>query len=95
MVRNKFIKIIYKLMISILIVISIIVLGFIFKNISRTAVQSSNDRFVKIYDDYEYKIVYDAKTKVEYVISMGSYNSGTFILLVNAEGKPLLYTGEE
>lgn len=95
MVRDKFIKIIYKLMISILIVISIIVLGFIFKNISTTAVQSNNDRFVKIDDGYCFKIVYDTKTNVEYAISTGSYNRGTFTLLVNAEGKPLLYKGEE
>lgn len=95
MVRDKFIEIMYKLMISILIVISIMVLGFIFKNISTTEVQSSNDRFVKISNGYYFIIVYDTQTKVEYAISNGNYNCGTVTLLVDAEGKPLLYTGEE
>lgn len=95
MVRDKFIEIMYKLIISILIVISIIAVGFIFKNVSTTEVQSNNHRFVTISDSYCFKIVYDTRTKVEYAISTGSYNYGTVTLLVDAEGKPLLYTGEE
>ena len=95
MVENKFMKIMYKLMISILIVISIMVLGFVFKNISTTTINSNNDRFITINTEENFYIVYDTKTKVEYVISDGAYNHGTFTLLVDAEGKPLLYIGEE
>ena len=38
-----------------------------------------------------YKIVYHRKTKVMYVISAGGYNSGNFTVMVDEEGKPLLY----
>ncbi len=95
MSKEKFMKIMYKLIISILIVIAIMILGFVLKNISITTVNSSNDRFVKIDDGNKFYIVYDTKTKVEYSISNGDYNRGTVTLLVDAEGKPLLYTGEE
>ena len=95
MLERKFVKILHKLMISILIVIGIMVLGFLFKNISTTTVTSNNDRFVKINSENKFYIVYDIKTKVEYAISNGYYNRGTLTLLVDAEGKPLLYTGEE
>ena len=36
-------------------------------------------------------IVYDKYTKVMYAVSNGAYNRGTFTLLVDANGDPLLY----
>lgn len=36
-------------------------------------------------------IVYNKETKVMYAISRGVYNTGTFTLLVNADGTPMLY----
>ncbi len=41
-----------------------------------------------------YRIIYDKYTKVMYSVSNGSYNRGTLTLLVDADGKPLLYTEE-
>jgi hypothetical protein len=38
--------------------------------------------------------VYQKDTKVMYVISSGTYNHGTFTLLVNADGSPMIYKGE-
>lgn len=38
-----------------------------------------------------WRVVYHKDTKVMYVVSYGSYNSGTFTLLVDDEGNPLLY----
>ena len=38
-----------------------------------------------------YKIVYHQETKVMYAISSGGYNSGTFTVMLDADGKPLLY----
>lgn len=40
-------------------------------------------------------IVADRKTGVMYAVSRGSYNRGTFTLLVDADGKPLIYESEE
>lgn len=41
-----------------------------------------------------YDIVYHKDTKVMYTISQGAYNSGTFTLLVNPDGTPMLYEEE-
>ena len=41
-----------------------------------------------------YDIVYHKDTKVMYAVSNGYYNSGTFTVLVNPDGTPLLYEEE-
>ena len=51
-------------------------------------------RFVCVEDKYEWKVVYDRYTRVMYAVSQGSYNRGTFTLLVDADGKPLLWNGK-
>ena len=38
-----------------------------------------------------YKIVYHQETKVMYVISNSPYNYGTFTVMLDADGKPLLH----
>ena len=47
--------------------------------------------FVLIESGYTYEVVYHKETKVMYVISHASYNSGNFVLLVNPDGTPMLY----
>ena len=42
-----------------------------------------------------YKIVYHQETKVMYAISNGGYNAGTFTVMLDADGKPLLYKKDE
>ena len=41
----------------------------------------------------KWMVVVDTKTGVMYSVSNGGYNHGTFTLLVDAEGKPLIYDG--
>ena len=41
-----------------------------------------------------YKIVYHKDTKVMYAISDGSYNHGTFTVLLNPDGTPMLWESE-
>lgn len=58
----------------------------------------SDNMFVYIQeaDGYNcYDIVYHRDTKVMYVVSHSSYNIGTFTVLVNPDGTPMLYNDAE
>lgn len=48
-------------------------------------------RFVIVEKTAIWEIVVDKDTHVMYAISLGGYNAGTFTLLVDAEGEPLIY----
>lgn len=52
-------------------------------------------RFVTVEQTLKWRIVYDKETGVMYAVSHGIDNQGTFTLLVDAEGKPLIYEGVE
>lgn len=86
-----------KVIISLIIIVLIILVGWILKDITIPTSSASEDngsRFIVIEYKNIYQIVYDRETKVQYAISRGGYNQGTFTLLVDADGKPLLYEGE-
>lgn len=59
--------------------------------------EQENKRFKKldggigITDDFY--IAYDTETGIEYAVSNGVYNHGTLTVLVDADGKPLIYEG--
>lgn len=42
-----------------------------------------------------YDIYADRETGVMYAVSRGTYNQGNFTMLVDADGKPLLWKGEK
>jgi hypothetical protein len=50
--------------------------------------------FVRISRESGGDIVYDSRTGVQYWRSDGSYNYGTLTVLIDADGKPLIYKGE-
>lgn len=54
-------------------------------------VKGETSRMIEIETTDSYYIVYDKYTKVMYAVSNGAYNRGTFTLLVDANGNPLLY----
>ena len=55
----------------------------------------SEDYFFTVVESYiNYKIVYCTETKVMYVESWGNENHGTFTLLVNEDGTPMIYKGD-
>ena len=56
-------------------------------------VNASNDRFILVQDEYDLEIYCDKKTKVMYLVK-SVYRGGGITLLVDADGKPLLYDGE-
>ena len=47
--------------------------------------------FVEVEHGYDWRVVYHKETKVMYVISCGYYNTGNFTVMVDADGKPLLW----
>lgn len=63
-----------------------------------TSVESVNDNkqdktsmFVEVETTNGWKVVYHKETKVMYAVSCGGYNYGTFTLLVNDDGSPMLW----
>ena len=56
--------------------------------------QEQSSMFVKVESTHLWDVVYHKNTKVMYAVSRGEYNSGTFTLLVDAEGNPMIY-GED
>ena len=55
------------------------------------AVKGETSRMIELESTDSYYIVYDKYTKVMYAVSDGAYNHGTFTMLVDANGNPLLY----
>lgn len=51
--------------------------------------------FVMVERTYGYDVVYDRETMVMYAVSNLSHGSGHFTLLVNQDGSPKLWKGDE
>ena len=47
--------------------------------------------FILVDADYYCWIVYHKDTKVMYAVSRSGYNAGTYTLLVNADGTPMIW----
>jgi hypothetical protein len=64
--------------------------------LSSCSAKSEDDTsmFVTVETTTFWDVVYHKDTKVMYVVSTDSYNHGTFMLLVNADGTPMIYEGE-
>lgn len=58
------------------------------------SVGSQESMFVIVESTTLWKVVYHKETKVMYTASNSKYNRGTFSLLVDENGKPLLWQGE-
>ena len=54
----------------------------------------NRSRFVAIENTFDWKIVADRETRVMYAVSNGTHSFGIFTLLVDADGKPLLWDKE-
>ena len=57
-------------------------------------VDSNTSMFVELERSADWRIVYHADTKVMYAVSDGDYNHGTFTLLVDENGSPMIYEGK-
>jgi len=63
--------------------------------VEREQIPTNVSMFKTIEQTDIWRIVYHRETKVMYAVSLGNYNCGTFTLLVNPDGTPMLYEGED
>ena len=57
-------------------------------NVANNNVPSS---FVIVEQTSIWQVIYHKETKVMYAVSLGGYNCGSFTLLVDSDGSPMLY----
>ena len=77
-----------------LIMVATMIFGLV--GCSGTTVENANESnkssmFVVVESTSLWDVVYHKDTKVMYIVSRGSYNQGTFTVMVNSEGTPLIY----
>lgn len=56
--------------------------------------EDNTSMFVRVETTTCWDVVYHKDTKVMYAVSAGGHSAGIFTLLVDADGKPLIYEGE-
>lgn len=77
-------------------IVALIGSGMIFAGCGgRRAEASNKSRFMEIENHFNWYIYADRETGVMYAVSAGAHNSGDFTLLVDANGDPLIYEGNE
>lgn len=57
--------------------------------------KTNSARFVKVIDCGRFDVYVDTATDVMYAVSSVAYNCGTVTLLVDREGKPLIWEDEQ
>lgn len=96
-VKEKMSKIIAGVAFIIAAIILLSVMFFLFNaaiaGFNSAVEAAAESRFVTLSYEGSYSIVYDKETMVQYAVSNGSYNRGTFVMLVDKDGKPLIYEG--
>ena len=64
------------------------------QNEAKKEQDSYNTYFIRISSEFCGDIVYDSRTGVQYWRSDAAYNSGNLTVLLDTDGKPLIYKGE-
>lgn len=79
--------------IVIIIVISVFIVfrGARIEREHKNIYKQQTSMFVVLESTKGWNIVYHKETHVMYAVSCGLYNNGTFTLLVNADGSPMVY----
>ena len=80
-----------------LIIVSIVLTfsGCAVNKTETVATEENPSMFVEVERTGSWRVMYHKDTKVMYAVSLGAYNLGTFTLLVNADGTPMLWEGLE
>ena len=85
-----------KIIVSLAIIMGVLSIGWLLKDVTIQNVNATDNRFILIYNQSSsdgFRIYYDKKTKVMYLVS-DIYKGGGITVLVDKDGKPLLYEGE-
>lgn len=83
-----------KLIVMLMLAVMLVGCGNSSESDVRDSEKSSQKRFVPVEIAWSYEIMVDRETRVMYVISNGAYNHGTFTLMVDKSGKPLIWDGD-
>ena len=78
-------------------VVVIVSIFIVFSNKDSEGVVAANYRFVKLLDEGQYEVIMDTNTRVMYLQSLkgcGKQGYGGLTVLIDSEGKPLLYKGD-
>ena len=62
---------------------------------SSVGAPETKSMFVQVEDGDIFDVVYHRETKVMYSVSNAVYNRGNMTLLVNADGTPMIYSGDK
>lgn len=65
------------------------------KSVDSEIYEGNTEFFKTISDEHYGNIVYDTRTGVEYWLSTGAENVGTLTVLLDENGKPLIYDRSE
>lgn len=77
---------------AVCILCAFLLVGCEFAEVEKVEEKAENlSMFVVVETASNWKVVYNKETRVMYAISFGGYNAGTFTLLVNADGTPMLW----
>lgn len=76
----------------VLMLVIVLLLSGCGQSVQRDYDEDELSMFVIVEQSGSWRIVYHKETKVMYAVSYGSYNCGTFTVLVNADGSPMLFT---
>ena len=81
----------------VLILLCQLLCGCHLSKVSREIEQIDRDRsmFVNVEDAACWSVYYHKDTKVMYVFSKGRYNAGNMTVMLDADGKPLLWEGSD
>lgn len=78
----------------IILLMAIMLTGCGVTKVDRKSEKVTTSRFIELEVTTEWKVVADKETGVMYAVSEGGYNRGTFTLLVDENGKPLIWDSE-
>lgn len=80
-----------KLLLVIAMSVAVLSTGCVSNSVQTEVVDGKPSMFVRIERGLSWQIVYHKDTKVMYAVSDDSYNRGTFTLLVNPDGSPMIW----